>query len=214
MKSERIGKRKLRNPRGNLREYELGYYLIITDTDKTEECYFKGIKELLPSPLKNKIEVQVVKTKTKSLVECAKEHMAYSAQLKEVWIVFDRDKVTDFDDIIKEAEDNGIEVGWSNPCFEIWLFTYFGKMPTCMDSVQCCNRFSEEFSKQVGQEYNKNDSGIYKKIVTYGDEVLAIKRARQTHKKYIRDGEQLPSEMNPCTTVYLLVENMRKKIED
>ena len=26
-----------------------------------------------------------------------------------------------FDEIIKEAEDKGIQVGWSNPCFEIWI---------------------------------------------------------------------------------------------
>ena len=213
MKDDRLGKRKSRNQGGNLREYEMGYYLIITDTDQTERCYFQGIKELLPISLKNKIEIQIVKTKTRSLVECAKEYMAYSAQLKEVWIVFDRDKVPNFDTIINEAKDNGINVGWSNPCFEIWLFAYFGKMSTGMDSVQCCHKFSEEFKRRIRQEYSKNDSNMYKKLVKFGDEISAIKKANQTLEKYKRDSVELPSEMNPGTTIYLLVEKIQEKIE-
>lgn len=35
------------------------------------------------------------------------------------WIVFDRDQVQGFDEIIAKAEREGIQVGWSNPCFEI-----------------------------------------------------------------------------------------------
>ena len=55
------------------------------------------------------------------------------------WIVFDRDQVIGFDEIISEAEKKGIQVGWSNPCFEIWMYAYFGAMPAIQDSWTCCS---------------------------------------------------------------------------
>ncbi len=55
-------------------------------------------------------------------------------------IVFDRDQVKDFDEIIRLAEKNDINAGWSNPCFEIWMFAYFGEMPTIKESYICCER--------------------------------------------------------------------------
>ena len=40
---------------------------------------------------------------------------------KETWIVFDRDRVPDFDKLIQKANYRGISVAWSNPCIEIWF---------------------------------------------------------------------------------------------
>ncbi|MGN0294447.1 MAG: RloB family protein [Lachnospiraceae bacterium] len=47
------------------------------------------------------------------------ELTAYDAQYRIPWIVFDRDMVQGFDEIIAEAKSKGIQTGWSNPCFEI-----------------------------------------------------------------------------------------------
>lgn len=60
------------------------------------------------------------------------------------WIVFDRDEVKDFDEIIKEAEALGINVGRSNPCFEIWMYSCYGAMPAIMESW-VCNEFEKIF---------------------------------------------------------------------
>ena len=53
----------------------------------------------------------------------------YNTQYRIPWIVFDWDEVKDFDEIIRKAEFFGIRVGWSNPCFEIWMHSYYGSMP-------------------------------------------------------------------------------------
>lgn len=42
------------------------------------------------------------------------------SQYRIPWIVFDRDRVKDFDEIIKTAGRSGVGAGWSNPCFEIF----------------------------------------------------------------------------------------------
>ena len=60
----------------------------------------------------------------------------YDAQHRIPWIVFNRDQVQGFDEIIAEAVSKGIQVGWSNPCFEIWMYAYFGSMPAIQIAQQ------------------------------------------------------------------------------
>ena len=49
----RAGKRKDRNKRVGTRIPELGYYLIVTDTEETEKNYFEGLRDSIPVELKN-----------------------------------------------------------------------------------------------------------------------------------------------------------------
>lgn len=41
----RAGKRRDRNKRVGARVPELGYYLIVTDTEETEKNYFEGLRD-------------------------------------------------------------------------------------------------------------------------------------------------------------------------
>ena len=108
--------------------------MIVTDTEATERCFFTGLHQALPEDVRNKLVIKVVETKTRTMIDKCLELTAYDAQYRIPWIVFDRDQVQGFDEIIKEAEDKGIQVGWSNPCFEIWMYAYFGSMPAIQDS--------------------------------------------------------------------------------
>lgn len=60
-----------------------------------------------------------------------------------------------FDRIISDALKREIHVGWSNPCLEIWLYTYFGEMPFIDESTKCCRDFGDEFRHRVGRPYKK-----------------------------------------------------------
>lgn len=183
----RAGKRKDRNKRVGTRIPELGYYLIVTDTEETEKNYFEGLRDSIPAELKDHLVIKVE-------------------------IVFDRDQVKDFDEIIRLAEKNDINAGWSNPCFEIWMFAYFGEMPAIMESYICCDRFAEKFEKVTGQKYSKNDRDIYRKLGQYGDEEKAIQIAKRCYKKCMEDGKIKPSEMWPVCTLYKLVEEIHMKL--
>ena len=79
-------------------------------------------------------------------------------QYGEPWIVFDRDRVIHFDQIIENAKQEGVNVGWSNPCIEIWFDAYFGRMHGYQDSVTCCREFANTFEKKTGQEYKKSSN--------------------------------------------------------
>lgn len=213
-RNDRIGNRKSRDQRDKKRLSEMGYYLVVTDTEATERCFFNGLHTNLPETVKKKIVIKVVETKTQNLIQKCREMMAYEAQYRIPWIVFDRDQVTNFNEIIKEASRSDIHVGWSNPCFEIWMFTYFGSMPSINESWTCCSKFGELYEKRTGQKYSKADANVYQRLIENGDETAAINLAQRKYDQCIRNGYSIPSQMCPCTTVYELVKEIQTKVKN
>lgn len=212
-RKDRTGNRKNREQRTIRRVPEMGYYLVVTDTEATERCFFSGLHSSLSEETKKKLVIKVVETKTQDMIKKCLELTAYDAQYRIPWIVFDRDQVSNFDQIIKTAKEKGIHVGWSNPCFEIWMFAYFGSMPAIHESWTCCAKFAELYKTKTGQIYTKADKNMYGRLCEFGDEGRAIQIAQQKYKQCLREEKTSPSQMCPATTVYELVDEIRKKIK-
>lgn len=208
----RNGKRKLRSERTNRIKPKLGYYLIVTDTEGTERVYFNGLRDSIKAINGDKIVIKVIETKNRNMIKEALEFLSELPQYAEPWIVFDKDQNKNFDKIIEEAETSGVKVAWSNPCFEIWFYTYFGKMSNYQDSITCCSEFSKEYEKNVGQEYHKTDDRLYNKLVDNGDEIKAIEIAERKLKQHLLNGKKNPSEMISGPTVHVLVNEIKNKI--
>lgn len=216
MNNRRNGVRKSRDKtktrQTNLKHY---HYIIVTDTDKTEKNYMEDLKNYIedlknsmPNESKSKISIKTHKTETKNLINKMKTLISLDPQYKEPWIVFDKDQVNYFDKIIEDAQNEGIKVGWSNPCIEIWFHAYLGSMPTCKDSVECVKKFKDTFKKKTKKDYKKAEKNIYTLLCKYGDENKAIKIAdlklsqqKQLNKK--------PSDMCPATTLHLLIKEIK-----
>lgn len=211
LSDSRGGKRKDRNLRVGSRTPELGYYLIVTDTRKTEKNYFEGLRDSIPTDMKDRLVIKVEKAKTVELVKRALELANMEPQYRIPWIVFDRDQNKDFDSIVQEAEKSDVGAAWSNPCFEIWMYAYFGMMPVIQESYICCDRFADKFEKTTKQKYFKKDEDIYRKLVKYGDEKKAIQIAELSYKKILEEGRKKPSEMFPACTVQRLVREICDK---
>ena len=209
-RADRTGNRK---PRDSFKKRapDLGYYFIVTDTNETEENYMYGLRDSLPKELQGRIVIKVSKAKTDEMVTACKEQASLEPQYGEPWIVFDRDRVIRFNEIIAQAKREGVHVGWSNPCIEIWFDAYFGKMHPYHDSVACCREFGITFEKKTGQEYQKSNRQIYDLLSRYGNEDEAILIAENRLQQYLRDGICKPSEMCPCTTVQHLVDEIKRK---
>lgn len=166
---------------------------MIKDTFAEKILVFAKEKDLAVQEMlwKDRFVIKVEKSKTVELVERAVELTDAESQYRIPWIVFDRDQVKDFDEIIRTAEKNSINTGWSNPCFEIWMYSYFGEIPAIRESYTCCNRFAEKFEKVTGQKYSKKDRDIYIKLVQYGDEEKAFRIAEQCYKKCKEYGKEI-----------------------
>ena len=100
-RKDRTGNRKTREQRKQFKVPELGYHLIVTDTEATERCFFTGLHQALTEDVRNKLVIKVVETKTRAMIDKCLELTAYDAQYRIPWIVFDRDQVQGFDEIIK-----------------------------------------------------------------------------------------------------------------
>ena len=136
-RADRNGNRKSRDS-FKKRVPDLGYYFVVTDTNETEGNYMYGLRDSLPKEYQGRIVIKVSKAKTDELVSACKEQAALEPQYGEPWIVFDRDRVVRFDEIIKQANRESVHVGWSNPCIEIWFDAYFGKMHAYRDVSGRC----------------------------------------------------------------------------
>jgi len=211
--SERNGRRKTREQISKRRTPKLGYYFIVTDTKETEQNYILGLRNSIPKEFQGKLVIKVCKAKTSGLLEEALNMASLQPQYGEPWIVFDRDQVKNFDQIIESAQKCGINVGWSNPCIEIWFSAYLGAMPTSYDSVSCCNAFGETYARRTGNKYDKADANIYSKLCSVGEEEQAFDLAKQKLIEHQRNGKIVPSNMCPATTIHILIEEIKKKIK-
>ena len=210
----RPGKRGDRNARVGIRIPKLGYYLIVTDTVGTEQNYFNGLRDSIRPDIRKNLVIRVEKSKTtEQLIHRTKELSMGMAQYCRPWIVFDRVEVPRFDEMIRKAENEGIQVGWSNPCFEIWFHAYLGSMPPFMNSQECWKAFSAKLEKQLKYKYGKNDRQIFQKLEVMGNVHTAIKIARKKYEREIEELMKSPSEAQSVTAVYKLVEEILSKAE-
>lgn len=117
--------RPSRNAR-TTREPDLGYYVIVTDAEATEQLYFEAIRNSLQDDLQDRLVIKVYQSATNDLIRRCLDESSKIPQYSVPCIVFDRDQVQNFDEIIDKADNKNIKVGWSNPCIEVWFEAYFG----------------------------------------------------------------------------------------
>lgn len=83
-----------------------GAYLIVTDAEKTEKYYFEGIKNRIPDSLKNDLQIKIYSNKALSkIIDFAAEQRNKDERFRDIWLVFDRDEVKNFDKLIEEAKE-------------------------------------------------------------------------------------------------------------
>ena len=209
-RSRQLGSRAQRKKR----PLKLGGYLIITDAKETESNYFKGFRDRLGAQALKDLQIKVIPSiRLQEIIAYAEEERDKDERFREVWLIFDRDRVVNFDELIDKAGKHGMKVGWSNPCFEIWLSNYFANARMQSDPTLCCNDFKKLLIKHTPKSaYDKADTNLYAILMQHGCESDAIQRAkvRLMNQRRITD---IPSEMLGCTTVFQLVEEIRCKAQ-
>ena len=206
---------KLAERKIGFRKPDLGYYFIVTNAVETEPNFLNGIKKSLPNNVQGRLVIKVKSTKTYDMVEMIVYEMNKSPIFYDPWIVFDKDQIPDFDKLISKAEKNSINVGWSNPCIEIFFLSYLGKNPNVSDQTDCINKFCSEYKRVMGKEYKKNNENIYDELSKNGDESKAVKIHENKHNEYLVNDETQPSKMVGLSTLYKLVKeiNIKKNSE-
>ncbi len=124
----------------------------------------------------------------------------------EAWCAFDIDDYLKqnpqkFKEATKKAETNGIELCWSNQCFEIWFLLHFEYCESIISRKDYDQKLQKYFKKEYnGFSYQKN-CDVFDELFSLQDK--AIKNAEKLFKSHpnLQD--------NPSTTVFKIVKNLR-----
>jgi hypothetical protein len=145
----------------------------------------------------------------KRAVELRAERADSDTPYDQVWIVFDRDsfKADDFDNAIAMAGRENMHCAWSNEAFELWFILHFDYRDTAMSRTD----YQDKITQLIGRPYQKNAVDMYDLLAELGDQNQAIAWAKKLHNIFL--GQGIPaSRSNPCTTVYLLIEELNRQI--
>lgn len=194
-------------------------FLIVTEGERTEPYYFRGLQRLIQEKLGGTVDVVEVPMidihgegcATRALINRADEIIRKAKVFyQNIWVVFDKDSFEDFDDAIQERQEKGYKIAWSNQSFEYWLFLHFEYSDAALDRHDWNDKLNGIFKKYgLGDgEYSKSLENIYELVDTFDGVSTAIKYAKRRMSEF---DEQLmrPSEFDPGTKVHLLVEELK-----
>ena len=126
-----------------------------------------------------------------------------AGEIDEVWCLFDvewPDNHPNLDRAVSLAEESGVQVAISNPCFELWLALHFKDHRESLDTKDAENLRSDHDGST-----NKSVSGA-----TYMPlRAVAARRARYLSGKHEREGNVFPRD-NPSSGMFLFLDAIER----
>lgn len=177
-------------------------FLIVCEGERTEPNYFRAFR--VPGLV---IEIKGIAKQARQLVE---EAIRYRNQqpYDQVWCVFDRDDVlaAEFNDAIRFAKQEDMDVAYSNEAFELWYLLHFHYYATALQRQQ----YADLLDKLLKHRYVKNSTTMYAGLL-----ILQPQALKHAHKLLAEHpSSSTPASCNPSTTVHLLVEELNKHRRD
>ncbi len=187
-------------------------FLIVCEGTKTEPNYFNALIQNNISTIREVMisgEAKATVALIDKTIEIKNELERRNAMtFDRVWVVFDKDDFTDFNDAIKKARKLGFKSAWTNEAFELWYYLHFEYLDTGIGRSAYIKKLEEFFRDKMTDEnfrYQKGNPNIYKLLQTYGREDLAKRFAKKLRKSY--KGYDYATH-KPCTMVDILVEEL------
>ena len=175
--------------------------LIVCEGRKTEKFYLNDMRR---SRRLSTTHIEVIPgdkagIHPKKIVEYAKEKKK-NKDYNFTWCVFDRNQHENIHEAFVQAKANGIEVAFSNPCFELWYFLHFQDQRSAIDRRKLVKKL-----KKYIPDYEKGLEKVYEKVSHL--QANASKRAKELRKMHQNIGKR-EAEKNPLTSVDILVEKL------
>lgn len=191
-------------------------HLIVCEGEKTEPLYFQGMRDALKPEFRNRIHIVVKGTglHTVDLLDYALRESRLSGGFDHVWLAYDRDDfdLREFDLVVGKCAQSSDETTvfhplWSNPCVEIWMLLHFGFTTAEMTSAEVVAKTDATFRKWLKRPYRKNDAKLFEDLSNrLSDAVSNAERLSRCHEDR---GATSPSEMNPCTRLYEIINTLQ-----
>ena len=179
--------------------------ILILCCGKSEHSYFNFIKKHFKYKPQN-VTIEILCSKQNISMPMVEQAINNKEKYFETWVVFDRDKDTEFDKAIIKAINSGIRVAFSNVAFEYWLLLHL----TDKSGIIPVSELNRDLTRLLGYEYNKNRNmeRVCKDIMK--DITKAEDRAKLRHEEHKKDPSKKYSDWCSCTTVYELTKRLRE----
>lgn len=222
------------NKYANLRQSEIRdsrrFIVLVVEGERTEPDYFQMIERKFSDLVKLEIVPPIKGSAPNHLLASAlkkkNDYERSAAQPDSFWLVNDTDAHSNLHQTVKEAENSGIKVAISNPCFELWLFLHLGEVLIENGSVKFCDLDGNELMQVlIGK---KSDRGLAKKMkniskngvrflpssyAIYENKIEdAVSRAKKNLKKVEKDNLLIgPKYVGQTRVGELMAEILRQK---
>lgn len=185
---------------------------ILSNGAVAEPQYFKDFKDHLRARTVKIIESKNLTGSPWQLIQKAIHHRNElekkgdysSADGDQIWCVFDIDDYwktneTLLQQAISRASENGIQLAWSNECFELWFLCHFALLTTTLPRKDYHKKLAEHFQTKRLGTYKKNMGKVFDLLSPFQEVAL------QNAKKLFKEGRL---DENPSTSVGKLVEKL------
>lgn len=180
-------------------------FLIICEGKETEKQYFNCFRnelrrsnfEIIALPAKHRDAISIVNRAIEE-IKYRELDIGYGDQ---VWCVFDRDinKNPELIEAKIEAQKCGINIAFSNPCFEVWYICHYIRSSASLDDGDKAKRFLQNYIPNYHESLC-----VYHKIKPL--QTTAFNNAKYLKEEHARFGNILYSiKSDPSTNVDELV---------
>lgn len=199
-------------------------FLIVTEGEVTERMYFESVRHLLQvNPVT--VVMHPPCTDAEGLIQAAIKERDSKADrtnackagnadvlcYDHVWVLFDTDVPTrqkKFEEALRSACDNGIHVGHSTPCVELWLLLHFRDRPGPLIEKKEAER---ALSDAWGHQYDKSEATFQKLWHALKPGMRdAVRRSAQTREYHKKGRASYPA--NPSTELDLLIRALNASV--
>jgi len=185
-------------------------YLIVCEDDQSAPNYFEALKRFLNLsatsikvvPSRGRSQPIQVVTKAIELKDLSMSPESGTEPFERAWCVIDGDygpKVKQARDVADQSD--GIKLAVSTMCFEYWILLHGKENGTPTAS---CDETLKTLKKEYLPNYSKGGFSFDEVVRSYRE---ASQRAKKLRMAGIRRGS-LAEDQNPCSEVYLLIEEV------
>ncbi|MGP0093466.1 MAG: RloB family protein [Xanthobacteraceae bacterium] len=182
--------------------------MIFSEGSRTEPDYIRDfVRDHGNSLVKVELGPHGVPT---SLVEAAVTYLNRSRRRRrdsfekrdQVWVVFDCDDHPNLRAAIARARDNGVNVAYSNPCFELWALLHLEDHDAPISRQHLQRRLANLMPGYDAQRSKRIDYELIRTAYNEADE-----RAERMARRRVEEGDAMG---NPYTDVYELTRRIKE----
>ncbi len=191
--------------------------LVVSEGTKTEPYYIQCFAQKINDKYRRfsanpRIVVEGTGRNTIALYSFLEDNFSSKelAEYQQIWLMYDKDDFPKdrFDNAFFKAnsdKSHRFHAAWSNESFELWLLWHF------QDYTSDTHR--SEYIKSLKKyipDYDKGIQEVFERIIAIGNVDEAVRRGKSQAQYYKEFGISTPSQMYAHSTVYELVEELRK----